>query len=821
MSPNVDSAAAPEAAEAVPPPDTPSSRASSATPQVGIVICTASGRCVFANDVVSDLAEVHFPRFVQRAFHPPPVFPTPPLPHTPEFALAGQQPRAREIQRFADSGEELWTQWFEIPLVLNGEPLLLYTAWDISKQKRVEAGLSAQRDLARSLAHVVDVPTVLGLLLDAALSVSGIDCGGIYMVNQQSGALVLKAHRGLSRKFVDRVAFYPPDSEHAQVLAQGRPLTRLSLPVEQDLAEALESDGITGLALVPIIQEGRLVGSLNLGSHVWSELPPSSRTAAEALAGLAAGTIACIQADTNIRELNAELDCRVRERTAELLVVNEQLSQHQNELRTLLDNSPDLVVRCDRRTRSTYVNPAGAQFCNRTPEEVLGRRLCDLGLPEALCRLAEETCKRVFATAQPVTVEIVHPVNGATRCFEARHMPEFAPDGTVASVLVVGRDVTERKRAEEEIREAHLRARALADAAFEGIVFHEHGTILEANARATTMFGVPLGTAGGRSVLDFIAPDSHPVARQKMAEDDVASYESIGVRTDGSRFPIELQARHFDYQGRRIRVVAVRDLTLKKQDQERIRKLEQEESLKREQAQRESFVRQLMEAQELERKRIAIELHDSLGQNALAIKHRAERALAAPDQPERMQESLAAIAAVAAETVVEIRSIVQQLYPYLLGQLGLTRALRAMVAAIGDSSSIRFASEIADADKTLHPDSEIVLYRVLQECVNNVAKHSQATEARLCVHREPNRLCALVQDNGRGFDFDRVSQPGAPGAGLGLRSIAERMSMIGGSLQVVSRPGQGTRVELHVPLQPNPAPAPPPEHPPSTQHQPR
>lgn len=407
--------------------------------------------------------------------------------------------------------------------------------------------------------------------------------------------------------------------------------------------------------------------------------------------------------------------------------------------------------------------------------------------------------------------EVVHEETeesiGDERRWFHRIVAPYRVDGHIKGIFGISLDITERKRAEQSIKEHAQRVRALADAAFEGIVIHDHGAILQANAVAARMFGWQPEEAIGQSILQFAPEEWQSLLREKMEQPSVAPFEAVGLRRDGKRFPIQLQARELPEQGRRVRVVAVRDLSLEHQNRERIRTLEAEEALKREQAERASFARQLIEAQETERKRIANELHDGLGQNSLAIKHQAERALANLESPQRLTDSLETIVAIAAQTVGEIRAVIQQLHPYLVERLGLTRALRAMLSTLQQTTTIELAAHVDEIDGTLAPDAEIALYRVLQEALSNVIKHSSANAAQLSIRRRADRLQVLLSDDGRGFDPRPPNHPAAATAGLGLRSMAERIALLHGSFRIQSQLGEGTRVEIELPLQP-PAPGP-------------
>jgi signal transduction histidine kinase len=202
----------------------------------------------------------------------------------------------------------------------------------------------------------------------------------------------------------------------------------------------------------------------------------------------------------------------------------------------------------------------------------------------------------------------------------------------------------------------------------------------------------------------------------------------------------------------------------------------------------------LIESQENERQRIASELHDSLGQNLLVIKNRALLGkLTQPDEGARAQFD--EISTAATHTIEEVRLIAYNLRPSHLDQLGLRTSLEAMLDKLAQTCPIRVTKEIDDLDGVFAPDSEITLYRIVQESLNNVIKHSRASEARVSVRRHGRRLTLTVQDNGRGF------VPGAPPAsvgkgGLGLRGIAERVRMLGGTHTVASAPGHGTTVTV-------------------------
>jgi len=206
----------------------------------------------------------------------------------------------------------------------------------------------------------------------------------------------------------------------------------------------------------------------------------------------------------------------------------------------------------------------------------------------------------------------------------------------------------------------------------------------------------------------------------------------------------------------------------------------------------------LIESQEGERKRLAAELHDSLGQHLLIIKNRAtlgERV--AQDHP-TAKEQFDEITASATQAITEVRAISHNLRPLNLERLGLTAVIEEMIENVAASSGIQFSADIEPLDGLLTREGEINCYRIIQESVNNIIKHSHATKAYVEIWREEGELRITVRDNGRGFDAETKAKSAA--GGLGLTSISERVRMLGGAHTIHSAPGQGTTLQIRIPI---------------------
>jgi signal transduction histidine kinase len=209
------------------------------------------------------------------------------------------------------------------------------------------------------------------------------------------------------------------------------------------------------------------------------------------------------------------------------------------------------------------------------------------------------------------------------------------------------------------------------------------------------------------------------------------------------------------------------------------------------------FSHSLIDLQEKERKRIAAELHDSIGQNLLIIKNSALIGLRLKKNPSKMAKRLTEISDYASQTLQDIRKVSQNLRPVLLDRLGLTESLLNLVGTISSATSIQTTASIDRVDNLLNKESEINVFRIVQESLNNIVKHSQATHAEIRIKKDAQKIRILITDNGKGMDTS--SSMINANTGMGLLGIAERINMLNGTWQITSVSGNGTSIQIEIP----------------------
>ena len=223
----------------------------------------------------------------------------------------------------------------------------------------------------------------------------------------------------------------------------------------------------------------------------------------------------------------------------------------------------------------------------------------------------------------------------------------------------------------------------------------------------------------------------------------------------------------------------------------------------REQASQQAFSRELIASQESERRRIAAELHDSLGQRMIIINNLALFLLKTKGKSateEDKQQTMEEISAEATLAIEETRAISYALRPFQLDRLGLSKAIQAMLTKVARASQIDLRADIEDIDDAFPEDQRINVYRIVQEGVNNIVKHSLASQGTVTARRTKSTVVLTISDNGRGLPSEpRNPKPG--GGGFGLTGMRERAMLMNGTLQIKSEHGNGTLLVIHFPLE--------------------
>ena len=459
---------------------------------------------------------------------------------------------------------------------------------------------------------------------------------------------------------------------------------------------------------------------------------------------------------------------------ARLRRAKEESHTNADRYRSVVDAQRDLVSRFLPDSTLTFVNDAYCGFWNRTREELLGTKFIEL-IPEAS---RPSVLARIRAHHAGVDSH-EHPVTLADGTIGWHHWVNHAicdSEGRLVEFQGVGYDITDRRRAEEALRHAEARnsamLRAIPDLMF---VLQRDGTYVDFHARDPRLLLVPPGAFIGRKVSDILPQPCADLVMDALerasAGDDpvVVEYE---LSTDEPRF---YEARIVKADGERLLSI-VRDVTDSKRAS----------ALNRELAQR------LIAGQEVERQRIARELHDDVNQRICLLNIEIDRlAMKVSAGP---RERLRQLSTLAGEIASDVHNLSYELHPSKLHAIGLVAAVQAMCRD-ASTPDLRVAFSHCGIPPAVDADLSLCLYRIVQEALHNIARHSRASDAQVSMTTAECHIALEVSDSGVGFDPANLAS-----AGLGLVSMQERVAALKGQLAIHSAPGAGTRIEARIPL---------------------
>ncbi len=357
------------------------------------------------------------------------------------------------------------------------------------------------------------------------------------------------------------------------------------------------------------------------------------------------------------------------------------------------------------------------------------------------------------------------------------------------------RQVFECEMTEAALRESEHKYSTLVEDALIGVYIIKDGIIKFANDKFAEIYGYEKNELIGMQSLDLVHPEDRPVieemrARRLQGKKVPSEYEIRGLKKNGDTIWVMRSFSLINYQDGPAISGIVSDMTKRRKAENALRESGRELRI---------LSNQLLSAEEKERKRIARELHDSIGQALSAIKFSVENSIGqlrrVSDQSEL--EPLETLIPLTQKTIEEVRRIVKDLRPSILDDLGILATINWFCREFQKVyTGIRIEAEIDVQENIIPSPLKTVIYRILQEALNNVAKHSWSDLVRLSLLKQGNRIIMRVQDNGVGFDVSKAISMNPSRRGFGLASMRERAELSGADFDIVSQAGQGTTIRV-------------------------
>jgi len=483
----------------------------------------------------------------------------------------------------------------------------------------------------------------------------------------------------------------------------------------------------------------------------------------------------------------------------DIVQIEQLLTQTGLGLSSVFEILPDMVFVVDREGRVIFVNQAAARAMGAKAEEVVGRQQGELFAPDLAARHSM-AIQHVFETGENLVAEEQQDLHAHKVWIDTRLVPLRNPAGNIVAVVGIARDVSERRLAQEALalREAYLRSMLdnlpylawLKNAAGEFQAVNVALAKAAGKARPADLVGLddfaiwPHELAAG-----YVADDKEVMqgGQQKLVEEQILDNGEL-------RWVETFKSPVFDAAGKVIGTAGLgHDITQRRQ-------LQEEQRRSREQLR--ALAAHVESVREQERVRIAREIHDELGQSLTCM----GMDLAFLDRqidPENKEASarVAALVELVKETIRCVRRISSELRPSILDDLGLGAAVEWLAHDFEARTQISCTVDVPE-DFSLPLTLATPLFRVCQEALTNVTRHASASHVAIRLDFSDGQVALAIKDNGRGITEEEIKRYGS----LGLLGMKERIALLGGTLDVAGKPGEGTTLAIRIPLSTSPQP---------------
>jgi PAS domain S-box-containing protein len=476
------------------------------------------------------------------------------------------------------------------------------------------------------------------------------------------------------------------------------------------------------------------------------------------------------------------------------------LQKSEERYRTLINDQVEGIAIVDAKEYFTFVNPAGEKIFGVLPGDLEGRNLAEFVDSEQMKSIKNETQKRSHGERSTYEFEIKH-LNGERRSLLVTGTPQFDKDGNFIGTFGEFHDITERKQAEQARKEAEAALRTSEEYFREVIenssdiiiIVDRLGKIKYASPSVERFLGYHPNEMVGKRPFHFIHPVDIPRAikdygRAIMTRETSIPNEFRVIHKDGSNRVLEgLGKNLLDHPSIAGFMMNVHDVTENRKA---------EAALRQSRDQLRSLTARLETVREKERKYIAHEMHEEFGQILSAIKIQMSEFARKYSHDEKFVSEVAELSGFIDAAIHSVRKISTELRPGVLDLLGLTAAIEWQAKEFSKQFQIACSVDMPKEAVRLQERISIILFRIFQEALKNVADHAQASHVHIHLHVDAEHVELVVEDNGKGISEEQLKSPSS----IGFVRMKERALSIGGSAEIKATKGKGTSVLIRIPL---------------------
>lgn len=500
-------------------------------------------------------------------------------------------------------------------------------------------------------------------------------------------------------------------------------------------------------------------------------------------------------AENLIHEATTKFEERIKQRTNDLINLNLKLQkevefkvkaekaliQSETKYKTLVERMNDGLGVQDKNRVVTYVNERMCAITGYSKSEMIGKKTSEL-----LEKIVDDTSifhPSLLKANRVFEYEIKTKSNKrVVVLFQGQNL--YDDKGNYDGSFAVITDISKLKQLSLDISEREGQIRALINATKDSVIMVDSdGFIITANKIAAKRFGFPLEEIIDKNIFDLI-PKNFAKGQKKTIKEITTTEQIVTFQDYAENYVYDITLypiKGNPNQKGRVAVFA-KDIT----------------ELKKAEKQISSLTKKIIQAQENERKKIALDLHDHVAQNLSFLKITADSIKNFKDND--FGKKIQILSRGLKDSISDIRHISYDLRPPNLDELGLVKAIYQHCEEVSSKHKIKIDFKSAGMENIyLNYDIEINIFRIIQEALNNILKHSKADTARVRLIASYPRVIVRINDNGKGFHLNSKPDLNASGKKMGILGMKERVSLIGGKMEINSSPGSGTKIVAEIP----------------------
>lgn len=390
----------------------------------------------------------------------------------------------------------------------------------------------------------------------------------------------------------------------------------------------------------------------------------------------------------------------------------------------------------------------------------------------------------VFILSKRITAPIIRLKEAAQQVGDGKFdqiLPVAYQDEIGLLTQVFNKMILQIKQITSSLKEREQRLTHFYKATIDGIVLHKSNAPLLVNHALSSLTGYCADELIKKSPLDYLLVDEEVYSSAQRSS--VYSFEAVLKTKSDHKIPVEVQKNRVLFHGQEVESLVIRDISRRKAIEEELH------------TERLRQMRSVIDGQEQERQRLSRELHDGLGQTLVAIKLKLESIPL--EEVGNQRKTVEAVKQMFNQTIEETRRMSNNLMPAALTEFSLAVVLRNLCMEIESNSGINVSLVIGVLPESFSQLLKTYLYRIAQEALNNIVKHSGASRAVISIFSDISKVYLHIEDNGVGYDPSKVNE-----SGNGMYNMKERAILLGGKFEVIASKGNGVKIQAEFPIFP-------------------